>query len=395
LLVLVGVTLVVGVVWGMWSAWSLWSSSRYEESLRLFEEAGLPASLREMAPLPPPAAENAAPLYLKAIDQVSGIPDVRLESYKGAISDDVRRAVASAGKALQLMHAAAERPRCVFEEDYDDPSRVLPVAEFMKLSRLLAARAVLRSQDGDLDSSLADLRALFHAARSLHEEPWLLRQIVRLAIDGLGLEALEVVLPRCDSAEDALEQVELDIARGAMAQGIRGETALGTELVLRDSLDPDEIGLDRTSALYWTLRMRSVTGPYLKSEATAYLDFMRRYLEALDDDYPAAIAAAERLESEFMENAGILLNIFVVHTASHVRREACIVSRLALARVAARCLDHRRQHGAYPESLSEVDSDLIDPFCGKPFVLSRRGGRPALESPEGGGSSWTLPDPPR
>lgn len=395
MLVLLGLALIVGTAGGVWTTWNVVSSNRYEESLRLFRAAGLSMSLREMAPAPVPDSENAAPLYLKAIDQAAGIEDVSVDSYS-KLGEEVRAAVTAASTALQLVHDAARRPHCVFDRNYEDPSNIafLQVITFVKLSRILAARAALRSGDGDLDGAIEDLRALSHMARSLRPEPFLLSQIVRMSISGMGLEALEEILPRCDSAADVLQRVELDIARGAIARGIQGEAGFGTEAMLRDSVDPAEYG-GKTSPLYWTLRMRSVTGPYLKSEAATYLDFIRRFSEALKKSYPVAIAEAEKLEEEIQENAGLLLGAVVIQAASMVKREAALASRLALAPLAARCLDHRRQHGEYPKSVSEVASgaDLIDPFSGKPFLLIERlDGGITLESPGDGGGSWRLPE---
>lgn len=394
MLVLLGLALILSTTAGIWATWNMLSSSRYEESLRLFREAGLPTSPRDLAPAPVPDAENAAPLYLEAIDQAAGIENFRLGSCR-ELPQEARKAVASADGALELVHRAAGRAYCVFESNHDDPSSasVLSVARFMKLARVLVARSVFRSEDGELDGAVDDLHALFHMARSLGQEPMLLRQVVRLSISGMGLEALEVILPRCDSAADVLQEVELDVARGAIARGMRGEAGLGTELLLRDSLDPADFG-DTTSLLYWTVRMRSVTGPYLKSEAATYLDFIRRFSEALQKSYPVAIAEARTLEDELQEDAGLLLGTVVVRAAGMVKREASIASKLALAPLAARCLDHRRLHGGYPRSLSEVATadEVIDPFSGEPFlIVERPDGGITLASPQEGGGSWRLP----
>ena len=155
---------------------------------------------------------------------------------------------------------------------WSKPARAMPrfssttaspfrAGNLLKLARLLAARATLRAEEGNLDGALDDLRALFRSARALRQEPMLLSQVVRLSIDDVGLAVLEVVLPQCAAAVPALERVELDDPRGAVAQGNRGAAGAAVETLLTPgAIDPDASGLARDDPLYWTLRMRSVAG---------------------------------------------------------------------------------------------------------------------------------------
>ena len=134
--------------------------------------------------------------------------------------------------------------------------------------------------------------------------------------------------------------------------------------------------------------MRSVTGPYLKSEAATYLDFFCESSEALKKGYPHAIPEVQRLDLELSHHGGILLNAAYVRTANLVKKEALVASRVALALLAAQCLDHRRQHGAYPESLPEA----FDPLTGKSFLFSRGDGELSIASPGNEKVLWVLPE---
>ena len=83
-----------------------------------------------------------------------------------------------------------------------------------------------------------------------------------------------------------------------------------------------------------------------------------------------------------------------MRTAGLVRREGVIASRIKLALVAARCLDHRRQHGVYPETLSEVvsASEAGDPLSERDFSLVSENGALSIVSPANGAVSWKLPE---
>ena len=71
------------------------------------------------------------------------------------------------------------------------------------VGRLLSADAAMRAHDGDIDGALDSCRAIVAAGRSIGDDPFLISQIVRMAIVEVGLKATSRVLGQGEASDAA------------------------------------------------------------------------------------------------------------------------------------------------------------------------------------------------
>ena len=164
------------------------------------------------AALPPaPAADDdAAPLYVRAIEAIKADKTVgdpkspEGEAMGGWLTVDVGSPVVAAMLArhattLDLVRRAADRPGCQFVRDWTRPSIAMPLPEVQNLrqsARLLALAARSESAAGDAAAALADVVRIRRIGMHAASEPTLVCGLVGQAIDTSALQVLAEVLSR-------------------------------------------------------------------------------------------------------------------------------------------------------------------------------------------------------
>ena len=98
-------------------------------------------------------------------------------------------------------------------------------------------------------------------------------------------------------------------------------------------------------------------------------------LEAARKPYPLGIPEMHSVEARLNGWRGPVTSIYRIQIGSTLVREARTASHRELVRVAALALDHRREHGRFPETLSALSGAeaRTDPLTGKPFSMAREG----------------------
>ena len=213
---------------GAWTVWNLWATNKLAHVVADLSARGLPTTLAELesglAPFDsePAETENAAPIFEAAFALAKSIEPLSDwgPGEGSVVPEDVRDGLPRFDKVFDLLYQAAERPRCRFDRDWSDGyAMMMPhLSEIRDVATLLRNRAVVRSADGDGEGAIEDVRVIFCLSRSLREEPILINQLIRIAVAEMGLEALRVILPRSESAVEALESTSPDDAAGSMAR---------------------------------------------------------------------------------------------------------------------------------------------------------------------------------
>lgn len=384
---------VLGLPAGAWWTWDALSESRLQSALSRFRAMGLPESIGDLERVLPAPEENAAFLYMTAVDRAGELERIDSKTFRGPITPELRAAVGAAQPVLAVLEAAAALPRCVYPIDSEDDASTeeFRAGELVGLGRLLAARARIRAVDADLAGALSDVRVLFRAGASLAEEPFLLRQIVRMSIAGIAFDTLEEILPLCESPVEALASVRADVVRGAVERGLRAE-AVFLSAVYSPGSDPRMLGDGPAELAPWLLRCRAITSPYVNTEAALALDFLSRSVAALSRPYHVSLPAVEALARQLEEERGLLNREVVMRINGLLEREAKVATRAGLATLAARCISHRSKHEAFPDTLAEIadGAELVDPISGRSFTLSRSGDDLVIASADGE-VSWRIP----
>ena len=117
--------------------------------------------------------------------------------------------------------------------------------EARTVAQFLKADAAMRANDGDLDGALDSCQAILGTARSIGDEPMLISQLVRNAVDGVAAKAIRRVLGQGEPSEAALARVQ-DLILDEQSQpllmiAMKGERAFLTELIRR--VEGGKVGL--------------------------------------------------------------------------------------------------------------------------------------------------------
>lgn len=354
----------------------------FRETLQRARDIGLPTSSHELLPDSSPVEDNAAPLYLRVIDLAKKSPRVRLEGLLTP-SEDTRKQIDEWKGILDLVEQAAGKKRCLFSGELDSQDVFL----LASTCHLICARAVLRSREGDTYGALDDIHGAIGAAEALREEPYLMSQIVRITICNTVVTALEIVLPYCDSAVEAIEKIKLPTVQGAVLMGLRDQIVGCVQSYEHQFLEAE---------FYSKTTSDIMKGPLLKPGVTKVLslqvDFLCDYAELLASPYTVSVPAALTLEGEKIQATGLLGEHFHMQMGSLIEKEALVESRLSAARLAAHLIDHEKLTGQRIQRLEELGEigKLRDPLTTRPYGVKIREGTRQLESSGRRDAVWTF-----
>ena len=298
----------------------------------------------------PPAAENAAPLYIEAFAEFDGAvapcfpPERRgaveaagfrwkrweatWESwYRGGPdsvpAEQVDALLAEYSKGLRLLDRAQARPRCVFTTALLPDTPLLTLQASRIASRLLAIQAGRQVQRGDFAGALSALAKLFRLSRDVRPRGYSICQAVSVAND---LIATEHVLPiflasprlqpgHCDRLLALLAKHEAE-GLDPFATGIRADYLLeriyfhwlvnGRLTVASPDGRPTEQQLDHKSQVQALLGEILEHGPRRPGAGTDLLDDPAALaaFKAIGEQDAGAIAYNERILQSWQRDAG-------------------------------------------------------------------------------------------
>ncbi len=384
--------------------WNADMSMRQQvETLRV--EAGLVAS--SLAPVTVPEPQNAAIVYQEtmllsqyekrqkewddwselASNQPEKLPvdDPKLLSY-------LRRR----STQLERVREATKLPVCNFRRDWARLSvdMLLPETQALRQIALdLRLSAFVAAAQGRKADALRDIVAMHRLADHAAQEPILVSLLVGTAIDHIAVKSLEHVLSSGGEAWTETDLRPLDDwhsrpIRMRFQSALRMEEAFGVATfcqIMNGDADARMLQSNPSS-------VNVLGGPvapfyrmcFFPEEVRSHRQLMRHAQNrALAPELTAA--DNERWFKSEMDTSrlGVMSRLLVpalqqVFTAMH-RSEA--MQRLAI--LAIELVEYRQAHGAYPESLESLESDILlplDPFSNAPLKMLRRDNRIILYS---------------
>jgi hypothetical protein len=380
-----------------------------------------------------PDAENSAlvvadvvkwlPKGWPALPNVPGRPaprPTRFEETMGRLlklAENLRLDEEAAGSLRDEMvaHAAAVRlGRTV--ADYRRGRRVLTIGETVfdtplpgtqaarTAAQLLAADAAIRVHDGDADGALDSCRALLGIARSIGDEPFLISQIVRVAIGREALRSARRVLGQGEPSDAALARLQAAVvderAQPLFVVGTKGERAMLAEAIRRvaegelaasrlggiDGLTAlgqsgdapvswERLALDHQRALAIEWMNRAVA---IARRPVAERPLLWRTWES------EIIARGRQPEIRFLTfrllPSSLPAVVFVDPVFARYETE---LGAMAILLAAER---HRLRTGDWPASIDAIDPAILasaprDPFTGDAFLMLRQDGQLRVYSP--------------
>jgi len=412
------VLIIVTVVLAVRAVLNYTEGRKLTRTLAEFKAKGIPISATDLAS-PCPGEENAARLWKAADDLL--LADKEEKELLGRALLDVVAAkpmdpkdrtaltglVAKNERALQLLYDMAGKP-CFLSRDPGTRLTETTIPSMVKMilaARLLGFDALLRAEDGDVESAIDKIRSGLEFGSKVAREGTLITHLVAVADTRLLTYFLAAICREKRIEDDTLLQLIAGLDPGPwrerLAYSISGERVLSLarsfDLIKgKSGVTADRMMLSRLA--YWVLR------PIIKSEIRWRLKEYAGWEQMADKPYfqqrellKADFAAPENVPWYFkltgFWEGGAYETIFLKNA---MLEATYLVSRTGLA-----CKLYKNRNGAYPENLEAlvpgILSDVpIDPFTGKPLVYRREGegfivySLGSNEKDDGGRSTWAI-----
>jgi hypothetical protein len=352
--------------------------------------AELPPGERDDGPFPPDTLNDDVANNRAFSDSLSSQelrPPVQLSL---AQTERIRAELIRAADALQAARSLADQPRGRHAVTYskDWISTLLPTVQDTRMVAYpLQFDVMVRAQDGDLEGALRSCRAILNNGRSLGDSPFLVSQLVRMAIRAIFCGSLERVLAQGEppaAALAALQPLVEDEAEAPLVLiGVRGERA-GMDRFL-EALQKGEVkpaGVVKTMG--WA--QNGSPGPLNESlllylpgvvstNRAALLRRMNEVVEAVKLPPPEQGERLKQIEAAAKHDPYLvrLLLPAVSKVAFSGRRTQAWLRCAAVALAAER---YRQKYGHWPERLTDLAPEFLgavpaDPFDGRPLRYRR------------------------
>ncbi|HVX60101.1 MAG TPA: hypothetical protein VHC19_05865 [Pirellulales bacterium] len=277
-------------------------------------------------------------------------------------------------RSLELMHEASRQGgQARFPTRFTEGlAMLLPhVQQLRGGARLLALESAVEAHRGRVDAAIDAVAAIFAAARSLEQEPVLISQLVRMALDGMARDRTEWLLSAVALDDAQLARLDAELAacdyRNSLRRALIGERVMGIEAFA----NPAALGDEQFGKLSLISTSR---------DETMYLQLMGELIAASGRSGTAAQAAATSVENQLKQLG-----------ASAVSKLSNPMTLLLMPAIGA-CLDAARRneagrdatrvalalqrfqlvHGRLPKMLDELTPKFLsqlplDPYGGAPL----------------------------
>ncbi len=267
---------------------------------------------------------------------------------------------------LVLLHQAAREDAAArFPIDFSKGSQTLlpHLTSLRQAARTLMLEASWKAYHGDAAGAAESLHAIFCLTAALEQEPFVVSQLVRLAIFGSARGELRRWLPRIEFSEADLVRFQVDLRRGhyevALQRGLLGERVIG-----KDSFQAIPLGRFSHAEDY-----------------AVYLQSIARLHDSLGHPWPRPLLEAEQIKADLtspgsnpMKHTLTLLALTGLRANIESAARETALNAAADAAVAAERF--RRREGRLPERLEELLPEYLprlplDPYTGNVQRMAR------------------------
>jgi tetratricopeptide (TPR) repeat protein len=346
---------------------AVWSAE-FEREIQALKASGAKLRLKDFAPPPVAAQDNAAPLYVEAYAKSQKLLENDAPCGRVLDSSDYRRQPPETARAwidafrepLALLREASKKPACRFEIDYSMGFDTLltHLTESIFLAKLLVAKADIYARAGEYDEAADAVRDILALARAINE-PFLVSQLIRVVLVQLAVQSLQQN-PLQLSNDRWLELArEFDVPRlrEDFLLSLEAERALAISTFADMPAQMTKYHHSAEWALMWPIR------PILKKDAAEYVRRSTRLIELARLDFATARPEEERLAKEQPWYAPLSSSLVPMTAPCHESHTAAL-AELSIARKACEL----KADGSVPDTC-----ELADPFTGKPMTYRREG----------------------
>lgn len=369
----------------------LYAGRKLTAKLAELKRRGVPITMADIAPPPVPASENAALLYVGAVTEMTQEEEDALPAITRAPDIAVLRPlVARHQEALNMLRQAAELQHCRFDVNWEAGWQALfpHLSKLRSSARVLAASAVVNARDGYVEGACEDIRAGLRISQHLQHEPTLISLLVRLATDGIALEALQYTLTvtqvppaKCRELYDLLAETEYTKHFGRGLDTERAGFLWAYDKLQRNPrafVDGLSLGHNPWTKAYAYGRLR----PLWDLDAAYALGLYEREQALANRPWRDTRAESATLDAQIGHTwQWFCLTRTVMPSYALVRKKVDLaLARVEVARIALALEAYRHSRNGYPDSLAQLEKALgwgplpEDVFTGKPCHYEHRNG---------------------
>lgn len=237
-------------------------------------------------------------------------------------------------------------------------------------ARLLALETAVAAHRGQTDAAVEAVVALFAAARAIEQEPILVSQLVRMAIDGMARQQVRWLLSASTLDEPQLARLDAELARSdfhhAVQRALTCERAMGIQVF-------DDLG-SVAGELAGGFRLTPT------SDEIVYLQLIEQMIAAFDETGPTrrqAVDDAARQVAFLSNQTGATVRFplsRLLLPSLQAVSEACSRNEADrdATRVAIAIERFYLRHGKLPSTLDELVPEFLkslpeDPYVGAPL----------------------------
>jgi hypothetical protein len=388
----VGLLAFVGLALSL--AYSIWygtAKRRLDAAIARVVDRGEPVWFKDLAPTgPAKRGDDGAQLFLAAINKLQPLDEAALKLIDAesgtppGVYPPLEVALEAYREALELMRQAIGRPYLRLPLDYQtkQPLSLLlePIQRSRDFARLLQMDVLQSLGKGDVERATAAVRELFALSETLRDEPFMITQLVRVAIGSIAVKSLETLLAHHDRSPEQFTAIDNQItdigSRFVMAPSVIAERASAMTSIRYLAQGPMPEFLDPGGAPVFAVMSSGPMKPYMMNNQAFLLDAMCELVDNVDKTGPAGRDAVQAVMDRV--SVGRTRHMFAALLMPAVMqfREAGMRfrSRLAGARLGMRVDRFHAARGQLPASLDDVlDERLtavpVDVYSGKPLVF--------------------------
>ncbi|MFK7819722.1 MAG: hypothetical protein AB8G99_13465 [Planctomycetaceae bacterium] len=382
----IGVLLLLG---GIFIFSVLSRTSEVTTKLIELKQAGLPTSGAELNDfyIVPSDAEDTTKVWISACDRIktqdfnSKVMELPILGRGGEVPpfDEEWTQLPEAKEAVEITlkteleavrQATKAGGRVRFPVDFKQGINTLltNTQEMRTLARLLCLDAHVAARENDTERVLNDIRGVFAVSNALAEEPTLISQLVRIAVNNVAINLTLELVPYCELNDQQLADLQRTISQADLKRSLFrayvGERAIGLEAI--ENFSPAPFRADNK-----LLALNLYEGA-IRNHNAAWSD-IQEYQTASDSQLRGLNS---NVFSKMRYSAAALLLPSLSNTmTAFVRAEA--TKRTAILALAA--MRQKLNGGEYPESGSLPDSKFfehaddatIDPFSDEPMLAAQ------------------------
>ena len=258
--------------------------------------------------------------------------------------------------------------------------------ETRKVAALFRYEMLYLSNKGDVSEAVRSGRSCVCAGRSLYDEPFLISQLIRIAIVTIGLSGVEKALSLGESNEAELVALDKLLADEEKHEtfliALRGERAMLHRLFSRmnsGAISSESIRTEMGMTEEPFLQRVFVTPRWqIRRQQPVMMDMMNRLVENARLPSHEQIAGEKEIDREIKGSrmAGSIVGMFLPATSKVSeacrRKTAWVASMRGLIAVER----FRMKHGKWPAKLGDVVPEFLervptDPFDGTPIKMAK------------------------